>query len=185
MKYLKLFEAFDLDKFLEDPNSQMNNPDSPEIEVGDWTKSYRGIGQVYDIEDSFYVVQLTGSKGSLVRVPKFAAEKVGNPDSEDYGNSIDQMSDLIKTLENYIKALAPDGEEERVNNPASVIDYIESEVLLDLISIIKKDPDAATYGEFDQIVTSVALLVDLAIEADPSLMRRAVAVQDKFYELSK
>ena len=55
MKYIKLFEAFDLDKFLDDPNSQMGNPDSPEIEIGDWTKSYRGIGQVYDIEEDFYV----------------------------------------------------------------------------------------------------------------------------------
>jgi hypothetical protein len=95
------------------------------------------------------------------------------------------MNDLIQSLDDYIQALAPDDEEERMNNPASVVDYIESEVLLDLISIIKKDPDAATYNEFDQIVTRVALLVDIAIEADPSLMRRAVAVQDKFYEMSK
>jgi hypothetical protein len=185
MKYIKLFEAFDLDKFLDDPNSQMGNPDSPEIEIGDWTKSYRGIGQVYDIEEDYYIIQLTGSKRALVKVPKFAVTKVGKPDSEDYGNSIDRMNDLIQSLDDYIQALAPDDEEERMNNPASVVDYIESEVLLDLISIIKKDPDAATYNEFDQIVTRVALLVDIAIEADPSLMRRAVAVQDKFYEMSK
>lgn len=185
MKYLKLFEAFDLDKFLDDPDSQMGNPDSPEIEIGDWTKSYRGVGQVYDIEDEYYVIQLSGSKRALAKVPKFAVTKVGKPDSEDYGNSIEQMESLIQTLDQYIQALAPEDEGETVNNPESVIDYIESEVLLDLISIIKKDPDAASYGEFDQIVTRVALLVDLAIEADPELMERAVAVQDKFYELSR
>ena len=95
------------------------------------------------------------------------------------------MNDLIQTLEDYIQALAPDDESERINNPESIVDYIESEVLLELISIVRKDPDAATYGEFDQIVTRVALLIDLAIEADSDLMERAVAVQDKFYELSK
>ena len=185
MKYIKLFEAFDLDKFLDDPDSQMGNPNSPEIEIGDWTKSYRGVGQVYDIEDDYYVIQLSGSKRQLVKVPKFAVTKVGKPDSEDYGNSIEQMNDLIQTLEDYIQALAPDDESERINNPESIVDYIESEVLLELISIVRKDPDAATYGEFDQIVTRVALLIDLAIEADSDLMERAVAVQDKFYELSK
>jgi hypothetical protein len=185
MKYIKLFEAFDLDKFLDNPNSQMSNPDSPEIEIGDWTKSYRGIGQVYDIEEDYYIIQLTGSKRALVKVPKFAVTKVGRLDSEEYGNALDQMNDLIQSLDDYIQALAPDDEEVKMNNPESVVDYIESEVLLDLISIVKKDPDAASYNEFDQIVTRVALLVDIAIEADPSLMRRAVAVQDKFYEMSK
>lgn len=185
MKYIKLFEAFDLDKFLEDPDSQMGNSASPDIEIGDWTKSYRGIGQVYDIEEDYYIIQLTGSTRALIKVPKFAITKVGKPNSEDYGNSIKQMDELIQTLSEYIQVLAPDEETNQINNPESIVDYIEAEVLLELILIIKKDPDAATYGEFDQIVTRVALLIDLAIEAEPNLMKRAVAVQDKFYELAK
>lgn len=185
MKYIKLFEDFDLDKFLEDPNSQMGNPDSPEIEAGDWVKSYRGIGQVLDMDEDFYKVQLTGSKEAIVKVPKFAATKVSRPEKEDYGNTIDRLNDLVGSLDEYIQALAPEEGEESINNPESVLDYIEQEVLLELISIAKKDPDTGTYGEFDQVVTRVALLIDLIIEADAELMQRAVAIQDKFYEMAK
>jgi len=185
MKYLKLFEDFDLDKFLDDPNSQMGNPDSPEIEPGDWIKSYRGIGQVLDITEDFYRVQLTGSKTAVVNVPKFSATKVERPGKENYGDTLERLKSLIETLDEYIQALAPEEGEESINNPESVLDYIEQEVLLEMISMAKSDPDTGTYPEFDHVVTRVALLIDLIIEADPDLMERAVAVQDKFFEMAR
>ena len=54
-----------------------------------------------------------------------------------------------------------------------------------MISLAKTDPDTGSYPEFDQVVTRVALLIDLIIEADPDLMDKAVAIQDKFYEMAK
>jgi hypothetical protein len=185
MKYLKLFEDFDLDKFLDDPDSQMGDQDSPEIEPGDWIKSYRGIGQVLDITEDFYRVQLTGSKSAIVNIPKFSATKVGRPEKDEFSKTIDKMNELIQILDEYIQALAPEEGEETINNPESVLDYIEQDVLLELILLVKTDPDTGSYGEFDQIVTKVALLIDLIIEADPDLLNRAVAVQDKFYEMAK
>ena len=37
MKHIKLFEDFDLDKFLENPDKELSNDDYPEINIGSWT----------------------------------------------------------------------------------------------------------------------------------------------------
>jgi len=51
MKHVKLFEDFDLDRFLQDPDSEFaKNEDNPELEPGDWVESYRGPGQLLSID---------------------------------------------------------------------------------------------------------------------------------------
>jgi len=186
MKYLKLFEEFNLDKFLEDPDSQfMKNSDSPEIEEGDWVSSYRGTGQVLRLDGDMARVKLSGSKGAIAIVPMFALKKVDRPSSKDY-DTAGELERIHDTVSDYVNAILPDDEDTAtINNPKSVVDYVESDLLLDVISLIKTDPDAGSYTEYDNIVTKVALLMDLAMEAEPSLTERATAVLDKFYELSK
>ena len=54
MKYIKIYEDFDLDKFMQDPEAEFQkNEDNPEIEPGDYVTSYRGPGQVIDMDDNF------------------------------------------------------------------------------------------------------------------------------------
>jgi hypothetical protein len=186
MKYLKLFEEFNLDKFLEDPESEFStNSDSPEVEEGDWVSSYRGTGQVLKLDGDMARVKLTGSKEVIAIVPVFALKKVDRPGAKDY-NTAGELERIHGTVSDYVNAILPDDEETAtINNPESVVDYVESELLLDVISLMKQDPDAGAYMEYESIVTKVALLMDLAMEAEPSLTERATAVLDKFYELSK
>ena len=58
MKHIRLYENFDLDAFMKDPDSYFHNDDSPEIEIGDYVSSYRGVGQVLNMEADFVKVQL-------------------------------------------------------------------------------------------------------------------------------
>ena len=52
MKHVKLFEDFDLDKFLQDPDAEFaKNEDSPELEPGDYVDTYRGHGQLLSIDE--------------------------------------------------------------------------------------------------------------------------------------
>ena len=186
MKYLKLFENFDLDKFMEDPDAEFaKNADSPEIEEGDWVTSYRGTGQLLRIEGDMARVKLSGSKEVVAIVPVFALKKVQRPDGKEY-NTAEEIEKIHNEIADYIDAILPaDEEEATLNNPEAAVDYVESELLLDVISLMRQDPDAGSYLEYDNIVTKVALLMDLAMEADPELTERAEGVLDKFYELSK
>lgn len=186
MKYIKLFEDFDLDKFMQDPESHLGNPDSPEIEEGDWVSSYRGVGQVLKFEGEMARVKLEGSKEVIAIIPVFALKKIQRPDGKEY-NTAQELKRISGEVLNYADAILSDDEEEGVhmNNPEAVVDYVESELLLDVISLLKNDPDAGYYEEYSHIVTTVARLLDYAMEADPELSERAEAVLDKFYELSK
>ena len=49
MKHLKIYEDFDLDKFLEDPEGNIHDDNDPEIGPGDWITSYRGVGLVLEM----------------------------------------------------------------------------------------------------------------------------------------
>jgi hypothetical protein len=186
MKYLKLFEDFDLDKFMENPDAEFDkNADSPEIEEGDWVSSYRGTGQLLRIDGEMAKVKLTGSKEMVVNVPVFALKKIARPEGKEY-NTAEEIDRINNELGDYIDAILPaDEENATLNNPEAAVDYIEAELLLDVISLMRQDPDAGSYQEYDNIVTKVALLMDLAMEADPELTERCEAVLDKFYELSK
>ena len=186
MKYLKLFEEFDLDRFMENPEAEFDkNSDSPEIEEGDWVSSYRGEGQVLRLDGEMAKVKLTGSKEVIATVPVFALKKIERPAGKQY-NTAEEIDRIHSEISDYVDAILPaDEEEATLNNPEAAVDYVESELLLDVISLMKQDPDAGAYPEYDNIVTKVALLMDLAMEADPELTERAEGVLDKFYELSR
>ena len=71
MKYIKIYEDFDLDKFMQDPESEFQkNEDNPEIEPGDYVTSYRGPGQVIDMDADFIKIELLDSSKKIVRVPR-------------------------------------------------------------------------------------------------------------------
>ena len=63
MKYIKIYEDFDLDKFMQDPEAEFQkNEENPEIEPGDYVTSYRGPGQVIDMDDDFIKIELLISR---------------------------------------------------------------------------------------------------------------------------
>jgi len=184
LKYTKLFEEFDLDKFMENPEEHYGNSEEGEIEEGDWVTSYRGTGQVLKMDKDFARVELTGSKRHIVMVPVFALKKMKRPETENDFDTKEKLAEISQSLNQYIETVTPD-EDSRLNNPEAVVDWVESELLLDVISLSKRDPDTGSYPEYDSIVTQVALLMDIAMESDPDLSERAEAVLDKFYELSR
>lgn len=184
MKYIKLFEEFDVNKFLNDPESEMGNNDSPEIEEGDWVSSYRGIGQVLQINGPMAKVKLQGSREAIVNVPKTALTKIEKQETTTY-NTEEELDRIYTDVSDYVDTFSDEDGGISLNNPASVVDYVEGELLLDVISLSKKDPDSMTHSIFDNIVTKVAYLMDLVMEMEPELEDRATAVLDKFYELSK
>lgn len=184
-KYIKLYEEFDLDQFLANPSANFGNSAEGEIEEGDWVKSYRGTGMVLKMNDEFAMVALKGSKGNVVKVPVFSLTKITRPEGSEPKDTADRLAAMAQTLGEYVAVIQGDEESEFVNNPDSVLDYIETEVLLDVINLIKADPDAASYPEYDDIVSKVALLLDLVRHTDPSTDERVHNILEKFYELSQ
>lgn len=184
-KYIKLYEEFDLDQFLANPDAHFGNSAEGEIEEGDWVESYRGIGMLLKKDEEFGTVELDGSQGKVVKVPLFALKKAKRPEHRAAQDTQEKLKELADSMSEYVNALHTDDDSEFLNNPEAVLDYIESEVLLDIISWTKQDPDTGMYPEFDSVVSSVALLLDLVRNTDPSLDERVHNVLEKFYELSK
>jgi hypothetical protein len=100
MKHLKLYEEFDLDRFLDNPEKELADDNSPEINVGNYVDSYRGKGQVLDIDSDFAKVELHNSKGNIVKVPVFALTKISHEDltSAKVGDSQAELAELVSTM---------------------------------------------------------------------------------------
>ena len=184
-KYIKLYEEFDLDQFLANPEEHFGNSTEGEIEEGDWVESYRGIGMLLKKDEEFGTVELDGSQGKVVKVPLFALKKAKRPEQRAARDTQAKLAELATSLSEYVNALHTDDESDFLNNPESVLNYIESEVLLDIISWTKQDPDTGLYPEYTTVVSSIALLLDLVRNTDPSLDERVHNVLEKLYEMSR
>ena len=129
MKHVKLFEDFDLDKFLQDPDAEFaKNEDSPELEPGDYVDTYRGHGQLLSMDGEFATVKFTGSNGTIAKVPVFSLKKIKkssvNTEMPDTSAEIKQLADQITNYVNVIEDDDLESEPAQINSRAA-LDFLE------------------------------------------------------------
>lgn len=208
MKHIKIYEDFDLDKFLEDPNSEFHDDSNPEIEIGDWVTSYRGPGQLLSIKNDIARVQLISGSSAIILVPFSALNKITKAEaakiSKDLPDTQREIKKMATDMEAIMKASVSDdeetGEEIFTGNLEKTVAYLE-DFLVDMIDLKNKDPYSPyykEYGSFTSQLTSICyLLLDFIgknIESMPNSTEsnslknyrsRIEKIQDKFFEISE
>ena len=192
LKHIKLYEEFDLDAFMSNPEEYFHNDESDEIDLGDYVTSYRGIGQVISMDSDFIKVQLIDGPKSVVKVPSDMAKKIKKKEAMEIASKLpstqNELRSLSDELANYIEVITTtnDDDTETISgNPISSVDYLE-EILIDVISLTQKDTYTTYYREYADLVSGIASLAHSIIEksADDSLKNRVDVILDKFYEIS-
>ncbi len=193
MKHLRLYENFDLDAFMKDPGSYFHNDDSPEIEVGDYVNSYRGVGQVLSMEGDFVKVQLIDGPKTIVRVPRELVLKVSKADalqiSQSLTNTRSELDLLSSDLQDYLDTMISTDDEETkevlTGDAEASVKYLE-DILIDVIGLQKKDSYTTSYPQYSQLVSLIATFAHLILEStdDSDIQKRVDVILDKFYEIS-
>jgi|LauGreStaDraftv2_3_1035109.scaffolds.fasta_scaffold74079_1 hypothetical protein len=192
LKHIKLYEEFDLDAFMSNPEEYFHNDESDEIELGDYVTSYRGIGQVISMDSDFIKLQLIDGPKSVVKVPSDMAKKIKKTEAMEIASKLPSTQNELKSLSdelaNYIEVITTtnDDDTETISgNLTSSVDYLE-EILIDVISLTQKDTYTTYYREYADLVSGIASLAHSIIEksADDSLKNRVDVILDKFYEIS-
>jgi hypothetical protein len=193
MKHLKIYEDFDLDKFLEDPAGNIHDDSDPDIGPGDWITSYRGIGQVLEMPKSsngLIRVQLVNSAKSIVQVPLELATKIKKEEAEIASSRIPQttkeLEEISNDLDSYSEAIGAYEDNPSINNPESATDFLE-EVLIKLIELKQKDSYTIYHKEYSSVIITFGNLVDVIISStdDNNLIRKVKKIDDDFYQLSE
>ena len=193
MKHLKIYEDFDLDKFLEDPAGNIHDDSDPEISPGDWITSYRGIGQVLEMPKSsngLIRVQLVNSAKSIVQVPLELATKIKKEEAQIASSRIPQttkeLEGISNDLDSYSEAIGAYEDNPSINDPESATDFLE-EVLIKLIELKQKDSYTIYHKEYSSVIMTFGNLVDVIISStdDNNLIRKVKKIDDDFYQLSE
>lgn len=193
MKHIRLYENFDLDAFMKDPDSFFHNDDSPEIEIGDYVNSYRGVGQVLSMEGDFVKVQLIDGPKTIVRVPRELILKVSKADalqiSQSLTNTRSELDLLSSDLQDYLDTMVSTDDEETkeiiTGDVEASVKYLE-DILIDVIGLQKKDSYTTSYPQYSQLVSLIATFAHLILEStdDSDVQKKVDAILDKFYEIS-
>ena len=193
MKHIRLYENFDLDAFMKDPDSFFHNDDSPEIEIGDYVNSYRGVGQVLSMEGDFVKVQLIDGPKTIVRVPRELILKVSKADalqiSQSLTNTRRELDLLSSDLQDYLDTMVSTDDEETkeiiTGDVEASVKYLE-DILIDVIGLQKKDSYTTSYPQYSQLVSLIATFAHLILEStdDSDVQKKVDAILDKFYEIS-
>jgi len=193
MKHIRLFENFDLDSFMKDPESYFHNDDSPEIEIGDYVNSYRGVGQVLSMDGDFVKVQLIDGPKSIVRVPRELVLKVSKADalqiSQSLTNTRKELEMLSSDLQDYLDTMISTDDEETkeviTGDLEASIKYLE-DILIDVIGLQKKDSYTTSYPQYSHLVSLIANFAHLILESteEEEIQNRVDVILDKFYEIS-
>lgn len=193
MKYLKLYEDFDLDKFLEDPEGNIHDDEDPEIGPGDWITSYRGIGQVLEMPRSssgLLKVQLVNSAKSVIQVPLELATKIKKEQAEIASSRIPETTKELEGISNdldiYSESIGAYEDNPSINDPESASEFLE-EVLIKLIELKQKDPYTIYHKEYSSVLITFGNLVDVITSStdDQNLIRKVKKIDDDFYQLSE
>ena len=193
MKHIKIYEEFDLDKFLEDPAGNIHDDSDPEISPGDWITSYRGIGQVLEMPKSsngLIRVQLVNSAKSIVQVPLELATKIKKEEAQIASSRIPQttkeLEGISNDLDSYSEAIGAYEDNPGINDPESATDFLE-EVLIKLIELKQKDSYTIYHKEYSSVIMTFGNLVDVIISStdDNNLIRKVKKIDDDFYQLSE
>lgn len=193
MKHVRLYENFDLDAFMKDPDSFFHNDDSPEIEIGDYVNSYRGVGQVLSIEGDFVKVQLIDGPKTIVRVPRELILKVSKADalqiSQSLTNTRSELDLLSSDLQDYLDTMVSTDDEETkeiiTGDLESSVKYLE-DILIEVIGLQKKDSYTTSYPQYSNLVSLIATFAHLILESteEEEIQKRVDVILDKFYEIS-
>jgi hypothetical protein len=193
MKHLNLYEEFDLEKFLEDPEGNIHDDENPEIGLGDWVTSYRGIGQVLEMPKSpngSIKVQLVNSAKSIVQVPLEMATKIKKEEAQMASSKIPEtikdLEEISNDLDSYSETIGAYEDNPNINDPESAVDFLE-DVLIKLIELKQKDPYTIYHKEYSSILMIFGNLVDVIISstADQNLIRKIKKIDDDFYQISE
>ena len=184
MKYIKIYEEFDLDRFMQDPDAEFQrNEENPEIEPGDYVTSYRGPGQVIDMDSNFAKIELLDSSKKIVRVPLDLITKTKKVDVyQDNKSHAEEIAELGEEVRQYAEIVSPDGEDPMNVNSGAIAGFIEN-TLIDILRMYKKDKNVTYLPGYEKVVNGIAILADIAEQADPSSSDRIQAALEKFYEL--
>ena len=192
MKRIKLFEDFNLDKFLENPDSQFHDDSNPDIVEGDWVNSYRGPGQFISIAGDMAKVQLISGSMQIVTVPYEALSKITKSEaleaSKKLPNTKKELSEILIQIKDYMDISVSEddrGNDTFTGNAQNASSYLE-EILVDLIDLKNKDPYVPYYTDYGNIISIVSAICDLILDEteDPALRDRIEFMQDKYYEIS-
>jgi hypothetical protein len=208
LKHIKLFEDFDLDKFMEDPESEFHDDSDPNIVEGDWVTSYRGPAKFLSLSNDMAKVQLINGPGSVVSVPYDALTKINKEEALKMSrNMIDAKSELermISEMDQILKASVEEDEETGgeifIGNEERTVSYLE-DFLVDLIDLKNKDTYVPYYTEYGNFLSQLASLCYLLLDhigrgmdssGNPSeisrlknLKNKVEIIQDKFFEISE
>jgi hypothetical protein len=192
MKFVKLYEDFDLDDFMKNPGTYFHSDNSKEVEDGDYITSYRGIGQVLGKEGDFLRIQLMDGPRNVVRVPYDMVRKIKKSEAEEAANSLPKTKDELKLMNSELSkytetVVTTDDNDNEVlsGNITSSIEYLEA-ILIDVISLSKKDAYTTFYPEYSLLVSNVAELAQLILQTtnDETKQNSVDVILDKFYEIS-
>ena len=208
MKHIRIFEDFDLDKFMEDPESQFHDDSDPNIIEGDWVTSYRGPAKFLSLSNGMAKVQLINGPGSVVSVPYDALTKINKEEalkmSRNMINAKEELDRMNFEMDSILKASIGEdeetGEEIFIGNDEKTVSYLE-DFLVDLIDLKNKDTYAPYYTEYGKFTSQLASLCYLLLDhigrnIDSSnnsseigrlknLKNKVEVIQDKFFEISE
>ena len=173
MRHIKIYEDFDLDRFLEDPSREIHGDDDV-IDIGSYVDSYRGPGQVIDLDGNFWVIQPIGSSSDRsFRIPKESAEKMKLEDvqklvsaSSSASNTKAEIGKINSDVEDFMEGSISDedGEWKYRGNINTAIEFIE-EIVVDLYSLNKRDSNMKFTDSFAKLISNLAILFDNIVEA--------------------
>ena len=184
-KYIKLFEEFDLDSFLDNPNG---NSEGDEIQIGDHVKSPRGVGQVIDIRDQFAKVQLSGVDTPVPStIPISQLTKVDQSESDgvgDLGAEVEAIAHEAQEYLDQLKKMVVDQDMTLVSQTGEkIIDFLE-DTLLDLMNMYKKNSNLTSLPQYGRLESIVAQLSHVAQEIDPELGDRIDVIYTQYADLT-
>jgi hypothetical protein len=175
MKHLILFENFDLDKFLDNPGEYIHN-DSGEITIGSYVDTYRGKGQILGETDGFWIIEPMDSSGKNIKVPKDLATKISMEEVTDAksklsssSNTKNELEIASDSIESFMETSVTDedGEFKYRGNVQTALDFL-NDLIVDLVSLNKRDPNMKYYPEFDRLSSLIAILADNILESSPN-----------------
>jgi hypothetical protein len=192
LKFIRVYEDFDVEGFMENPEEYFHNDESSEIEIGDYINSYRGTGQVLNIGPMFMEVRLFDGASSIVKVPKDMAKKITKKEaieiSKSLPNTKKELEEMSNQMSNYLASVVEEddeGNEVIRGNIEGAVKYLE-DILVDIIFLSNKDGYTSYYPEFANLISGVASLAHTIIESTESTDTKSKVdkILDKFYELS-
>jgi len=173
MRHIKLYEDFDLDKFLSDPEREIHGEDNI-VDIGSYVKTYRGNGRVLNDDGEFWIIDPIGTSSTRsFKVPKEGVEKIDFDEakkiigsSSSSANTKRELERINDEVESFLASTVTDedGEWKYRGSIPTAMEFIE-EIIVDLYSLDKRDSDMKLTDSFGKLVSNLAILFDNLLES--------------------